>query len=395
MGQKSTSKTIRGGDQDIGDQLDQGKSDDQGGGNVGGADPFAAFVHALMAAPNPSMAAGEATSPLASGSLLWTYNKGGAFKLEATTGFLKTATGDGGFSLNVNRNGSYELKFAGSNVELEYEAGDHDGAAPVPVPPAGNTVLYATVNGRVVANASAGHNTWDGRGTAANPVVGSDTVFGGVGDFYYGGTAPHAVLPAGNDGNCLIYTAATKSTVAPGSVLVDMQHAIGYGSNAEDNHFVNFDQVRGSLQSNVLIGSAAGSDLKSGGGGSVLISLGGTGYELRPDGTGNVLVSTVGADRILLDATHAWNASFQTTLLGFNPAHGAYIDLTLMNKDKTLMAAIHNDATAYLRLTDDSAGSHLLYSADKFVSSSHDILDMPLVHGLDIATLLANKNLVV
>ena len=381
---------------DIGDQLDDDKARyDVGTGSDAGCDPFAAFVHALIAAPKPSMAAGEARSALATGSLLWTYSKGGDFKLEATTGFLNTATGNGGFSLNVNRNGSYELDFAGSDVELEYEAGEHGHAGTVPVAPAGNSTIYAAVNGRVTANASAGHVTWDGRGSAANPVVGSDTVFGGVGDFYIGGTAPHAVLPAGNDGNCLIYTAATQSTVAPGSVLVDMQHAVGYGSNAEDNHFVNFDQVRGSLQSNVLIGSAAGSDLKSGGGNSVLISLGGTGYELRPDGTGNVLVSTVGADRVLLDATHAWNSSFQTTLLGFNAAHGTYIDLSLMSKDKVLMAAIHADATAFLHITDDSAGSHLLFSADKFASSSHDILDMPMVHGLDVATLVANKTLIV
>jgi len=125
----------------------------------------------------------------------------------------------------------------------------------------------------------------------------------------------------------------------------------------------------------------------------VLVSLGGTGFELRPDGNGNVLVSTVGADRVLLDPTHAWNVNDQTTLLGFNPDHGTYIDLTLL--EKSLHLSIASDLTGYLHMTDDSAGSHLLFSADKFAASSHDILDMPLVHGLDIATLAANKNIVI
>ena len=246
--------------------------------------------------------------------------------------------------------------------------------APDPLHPDPNPLNH------VVGNASAGHVTWDGRQTAAGPVDGADTVFGGVGDFYYGGTQPHAVLPPGNDGNCLIYTRATNSPVAAGSVLVDMQHAVGYGSNAEDNHFVNFDQVRGSLQSNVLIGSAAGSDLKSGGGNSVLISLGGVGYELRPDGNGNVLVSTVGADRILLDPTHAWDPTFHTTLVGFNPAHGAYIDLTLVPQLKvasTLYSEFHNisfagDPTKFLSITDDIVGSHLWLTAGNG-APKHDI----------------------
>ena len=103
-----------------------------------------------------------------------------------------------------------------------------------------------------------------------------------------------------------------------------MQNGSGYGGNAEGNSYVNINQVRGSLNSNVLIGNASGTDLKSGGANSILISTGGKGYELRPDGGDTTLVSTVGADRVLFDPSHGWALGDTTTLVGFNPfARGA------------------------------------------------------------------------
>jgi hypothetical protein len=358
------------------------------------ADPFADFVNALVAAPIKSteIAAAITKTAGATGSLLWTYGDDGDFKLEATTGFLKTSTGNGGFTLKVESDGSYSLTFADSKTKLSYEPDEDGKKISAAGPPSTNTTVYATTNGPLVPNASAGNITWDGRGTAANPVVGNDTVFGGVNDYYIGGTAPHVVAPAGNVGSCLIYTSAKNSNVAPGSVLIDMQSQTGYGSNAEGNHWAGFDQVRGSLQSNVLIGSASGSDLKSGGSSSVLISLGGKDYELRADGTGDVLVSTTGADRVILEATKGWTINSQTTLLGFNAAHGTYIDL--LSVENKLGLNIASDITGFLKITDTTEGSHLLLSTDHF-ASSHSILDMPLVHGLDLQSLVANKNIVI
>ena len=117
---------------------------------------------------------------------------------------------------------------------------------------------------------------------------------------------------------------ATARSIPPSRlVLVDMQNGNGYGGTAEGDVYVNMNQVRGSLYSNVLIGSSNGTDLKSGGDNSVLISTGGNGYELRPDGSGNVMVSTVGADRVNFDPTHGWLlGDANNIVLGFNPDHG-------------------------------------------------------------------------
>ena len=377
---------------------DSGRDDDRDNDAAAAApksaDPFADFVNALVAAPVKSseIAAGITKTAGATGSLLWTYSDDGDFKLEATTGFLKTSTGNGGFSLKVERDGSYSLKFADSKTKLSYEPDEDGQKISSASPPSSNTTIYAAKNGPLVSDASAGNITWDGRGTAANPVVGNDTVFGGVNDYFIGGTAPHLVAPVGNVGSCLIYTTAKNSSVSASSVLIDMQNQVGYGSNAEGNHWTGFDQVRGSLQSNVLIGSASGSDLKSGGSSSVLISLGGKDYELRADGTGNVLVSTTGADRVILEAAKGWTINAQTTLLGFNPSHGTYIDL--LSVEKKLGINIASDLTGFLKITDTAEGSHLLLSTDHF-ASSHDILDIALVHGLDLQSLVASKNIVI
>jgi hypothetical protein len=365
------------------------------GGPATGADPFAAFVNALIAHPIPwlPVAVGETATAGATGTLLWSDDAHGDFHLEATTGFLNTATGSGGFTLDVRADGSYALHFSGSDTTLSFNACG-GATTTTPVLPSGNTTVYSTTNGPVLANASAGGITYDGQGSASDPVTGYDTVFGGVGDVLIGNASPHEAVATGNVGNCAIYTTATNSSVPAGSVLVDMQANEGFGSNAEGNVYVNINQIRGSLQSNVLIGSPTGTDLKSGGDDSVLISLGGNGFELRPDGTGDVLVSTVGADRVLLDPTHGWKLGDTTTLLGFNPDHGVFIDLTLL--EKSLGVSIASDLTGFLQITDTAAGAHLLFSPSGNVAAGGiDLLDMPLVHGLDPTTLVADKNIVI
>ncbi|MGH7153453.1 MAG: hypothetical protein ACREF3_05940, partial [Acetobacteraceae bacterium] len=250
-------------------------------------------------------------------SLFWSYDPDHGLFLDAMPGYLTTQTGNGGFRLHVRLDGSWTLVFTGSSTVVT----SSDGGQPPP-PPQDNTLAYPTGGGPVFYDASAGGVTFDGAGFPNEPLVGSDTVQGGVGDYMIGGTAPHQETPAGNIGNCALFTASS------GSVLADMQNGQGYGGSADGDTFVNMNQVRGSLSSNVLIGSSSGTDLKSGGADSVLISTGGQGYELRPDGPDDLLVSTVGADRVLFDPSHGWQLGDPETMLGFNPNNGVYLDLT-------------------------------------------------------------------
>ncbi|MCW3473792.1 hypothetical protein [Limobrevibacterium gyesilva] len=368
------------------------------------SDPFAAFVDALVQSPVPALpvAVGENGADAASSQLFWAYDIRTGFHLDATAGFLNTQTGNGGFSLDVRPDGSWILNFAGSNQTVVHTAGGGNANAPAP-PPAGNTELGIATATAVVYNGAAGNQTINGQANGDSPaVIGNDTIFGGVGDYMIGGLAPHQVTAAGNVGNCAIYTTAAGSSVAPGSVLADMEDGRGYGSNAEGNTFVNIDQVRGSLFSNVLIGSSSGTDLKSGGDNSILISTGGQGYELRPDGTGNVLVSTVGGNRILLDPTHAWSLTDTTTMLGFNAGNHDYIDLSLISTDfHTPAAAGYNpltgtgDITDYVKLVDQADGEHLIFDpAGNVQAGGYDILDLKLLHGLDAQSLYNNGNIV-
>jgi hypothetical protein len=257
-----------------------------------------------------------------------------------------------------------------------------DNAQATPVPPDGpNAYFY---------DASAGDITFDGTRFAGAPVSDRDTVAGGLGDYIIGGTAPHSTPAPGSLslGNCAIYTDSA------GSVLIDGQDGLGFGAAAEDNVLVNINQLRGSLFSNVLIGNSAGEDLKSGGNDSILISTGGNGYELRPDGSGNILVSTVGADRIVFDPTHGWRPGDFTTMLGFNPAHGDYLDLSLLGGtfDSTPGANINN----YVALINAADGEHLMFNATGNVQTAGvELLDTKLTHGLSAQGLYATHNLVI
>jgi hypothetical protein len=226
--------------------------------------------------------------------------------VEATAGFLTTGTGNGGFSLDVETDGSWKLTFDGSKTKLKHEADEDDDRKPakVPAPPAGNEQVTLTSTGATSYDASRGHVTVNGG-------LGWDTIQGGVGDYMIGGSGTLGG-GQGGQGNCAIYT---KS---PGPILVDMEHGRGYGGNAEGNVLVNMNQTRGSLFSDVLIGSSSGTDLKSGGDNSLLISTGGDGFELRPDGRGNVLVSTAGNDWVLFDPTHGWVLGDDNIMLGFD-----------------------------------------------------------------------------
>ena len=278
------------------------------------APSFISLVDAIIAAPlQPFVTAGENGSGGATSNLFWAYSPYAGLVLETSGGFLTNQAGTGGFDLAVGTNGDWRLRFDGANTVIRGDA--HNTGAALPSPPAGNTVVDLPA-GANSYNAAAGNETVNG-GT------GWDTVQGGIGDYMIGGSGTLGGGLAGN-GNCALYS------TSPGSVLVDMQNGSGYGGNASGNVYVNMNQVRGSIYSNVLIGNSNGTDLKSGGDNSVLISTGGSGFELRPDGSGNVLVSTTGADRISFDSAHGWLLGDDNILLGFNAAHGDALDLSLL-----------------------------------------------------------------
>jgi hypothetical protein len=365
---------------------------------VGGQlDPFfAGLVDALVQHPPPFLpiAVGENGTSKASSTVFWEYNPHTGLKLEAKPGFLTTGTGNGGFNLHVGANGNWQLQFDGSSETLEHHAGETQ--PPPPPPPVENTLADNAVANPIPAdgpnafffNGGAGDITFDGRTSGGAPVTDLDTIAGGIGDYIIGGTAPHTPMPSGSLGNCAIYTNS------PGSILVDGQDGLGFGGTAEDNILVNINQLRGSLFSNVMIGSVSGEDLKSGGDGSILISTGGDGYELRPDGSNNVLVSTVGADRILFDPSHGWALGDFNTMLGFNPAHGAFLDLSLIgsNFHSTPNADINN----YVALTEASDGEHLMFSGTGNVQTAGvEVLDLKLTHGLTAQGLYTSHNLVI
>jgi hypothetical protein len=357
---------------------------------------FEAVVNALVQHPIPwlPIAVGENGTSVASSTLFWAYDRAGGFTLEAKPGFLTTAAGDGGFSLHVAADGNWSLTFDGSGRTIGHYAGEKPTAPPAP--PAGNTQVD---NGAATPvppdgpnaffyNGSAGDITFDGLTDNGAPVSDFDTVSGGVGDYIIGGSAPHTV-PAGGGlalGNCAIYTDSSTP------VLVDGQNGYGYGGTAEGNVLVNINQIRGSLNSNVLIGNTDGTDLKSGGNGSILISTGGNGYELRPDGSGNVLVSTVGGNRVVFDPTHGWALGDRNTMLGFNPTHGDYLDFSLIPSSFAAGDSIND----YVHLVDGPGGEAVMFSATGNVATAGiDVLDLDLVHGLTAQGLYSSHNLVI
>ena len=359
--------------------------------------PFVSLVDALLNPPTPHfpIAAGENGPSTAQSNLFWTYNAHTGLQVQAAPGFLTTASGDGGFRLNVMPDGSWALQFDGSGKVIGYDAEDNPLPATPPPPPADNTILNVAVNGPVGVNASAGHITVNGNGSADQPVVGYDTISGGVGDYMIGGDGTGGGGPGGH-GNCAVYTSS------PGSILVDAQNGFGYGANAEANVYVNINQIRGSFFSNVLIGNASGTDLKSGGNNSLLISTGGNGFEMRPDGSGNVLVSTVGADKIEFDPTHGWALGDDNILLGFNASHGDFIDLTLLGSDfHSVSAAGYDPSTGtgdindYVSFVQQADGEHLMFSPTGNVQGAGvELLDMKLAHGLSAQDLYQSHNVV-
>lgn len=388
-----------------------GDADDRAGdGGIGigwgnlGLEPlnpwFLTLAEAIIAAPpSPVLATGENGRTPAQSNLYWAYNPHIGLMVEASAGFLNTSTGNGGFHMTVGTDGSWSLRFDESAKAIG-SAVDADQITPLP--PTGNTVLKVPGTGAAVIDASVGHTTVDG-GT------GWDTIQGGVGDYMIGGSGTHGGGLAGQ-GNCAVYTAS------PGSVLVDMQNGFGYGGNADATTYVNMNQVRGSLQSNVLIGNQGGTDLKSGGDNSLLISTGGSGFELRPDGRGNVLVSTVGADRVLFDPTHGWALGDDNVMLGFDVAHHDFLDLSLLTSGKpikvvngssvaanfhAITAAGYNPATGtgdindYVRIADQADGSHVIFSpTGSAQSGGTELIDLKFVHGLNVQTLYQNHNIV-
>ena len=362
--------------------------------NIGLGLPLPAFiklVDAILAHDPPTIAAGENGASSATSNLFWTYAPRQGLHVEAAAGFLTTATGNGGFSLVVRPDGSWRLSFSGSDTVIGHADCDTDGSAAPPPPPATNE--HVTLGaGATSYDASRGHVTVDGG-------AGWDTIQGGVGDYMIGGSGTLGGGQAGQ-GNCALYS---KS---PGSVLVDAENGFGYGGSAEGNVLVNINQVRGSLFSNVLIGSSSGTDLKSCGGNSLLISTGGDGFEMRPDGAGNVLVSTVGNDWIVFDPSKGWHLGDDNVLLGFDgrPGHD-FIDLRmLMSASGPLHASYwtaaavgydpatgHGDINAYVAIQDQADGSHLLLSpAGDVQSAGTEILSLRFTHGLDVAAMLGS-----
>jgi hypothetical protein len=354
---------------------------------------FDALVDGLVEHPIPGLGvAGENGATAASSSLFWFYNRAIGLELEAKPGFLGTGSG---FSIHVAPNGDWHLQFYGSQQTLAYDTDDHP-PTPAPPPPPGGNVRVDTAAAIALPpgpntyfyNGGAGDTTFDGTTLAGAPISGLDTVAGGVGDYIIGGTAPHTPLPGGSLGNCAIYTNS------PGSVLIDGQDGFGFGGSAGDNVLVNINQLRGSLFSNVLIGNAAGEDLKSGRSNSILISTGGVGYELRPDGSGNVLVSTVGADRVLFDPNHGWSLGDLNTMLGFNPGQGTYLDLSLI--PSTFHTTPGAKISDYVQLVNASDGEHVMFNGNGQVQAAGvDILSLELVHGLSAQGLYTSHNLVI
>ncbi len=391
---------------------------------------FVSLASAIIALPPlPTIAAGKLNNTPNGAALYWTDDPLTGLHVQAAPGFLTTATGDGGFSLNVTPNGAWALNFDGTNTVIG--SGISQAASPIAanglpgytVPP-GYTVMGVTNTGGAGSiNASAGNIIADGdlstetKGNPFNPTIpvfGYDTISGGVGDYMIGGTGTGGG-GAGGDGNCANYATGSTLTAGSSGVLVDMPDDVGYGGNAEGNVYVNINQVRGSLWSNVEIGSPNGTDLKSGGNDSLLISLGGSGNELRSDGYGNVMVSTVGADFINFDPNHNWQYGDDNILLGFG--HGDTINLgQIVAGPKGGLASLASGVALsgyssaqdfsnftstsninnYVKFVDQVDGDHLLYSPTGQVQSgvnTTEILDLKMTHGLSAASLYGSGQL--
>ena len=161
---------------------------------------FPTFVNTLTQHPIPwlPVAVGENSTSGSTSAIFWEYNRSIGMHLEAKPGYLTTSTGNGGFTLDVGTDGSWVLHFSGSHKTIGYDAEAYSGgSATLPSPPTDNTTVFAPLSGNTFLDATVGHVTFDGRGSPANPVVGLDTVQGGVGDYLIGGTEAHLETPNG------------------------------------------------------------------------------------------------------------------------------------------------------------------------------------------------------
>lgn len=264
--------------------------------------------------------------------------------------------------------GSWRLSFHDFDKVIGRDA-KSDCPPAEPPPPAGNTLVSLSPTQRSY-DALAGNITVDG-GT------GWATIQGSVGDYMIGGSGTLGGGPDGR-GNCLLYSASA------GSVLVDMENGRGYGGNAERNVYVNMNQVRGSLKSNVLIGALTGSDLKSGGGGTIMIS-------------------TAGDDWILFDPTKGWKLGHDNVMLGFDGALGGdFLDLSMplatSRSNFHTTGAVgydastgHGDINAYVRIEDLADGRHVMFDPNGNVAAGgYDILALKFTRGPDAETMLVD-----
>ena len=353
-----------------------------GGLGVGHGDPQGPGHDDPHGAPGACWSASGVVGASAATGLSWSYNAVSGLHLTAGAGYLDTASGNGGFTLDVRPDGAWVLHFTGSNETVAYgiqwPALDHGASAalnaPPGAPPAGNTVVDLSAP-----------QTYDGTAGHENIFAGDgrDIILGGPGDYMNGGGGL----------NCAAYT-------GPQAVLVDLQHGHGYGGNAEGDSYVNMEQARGSAQGSILLGNSDGSDLKSGGANSVLISTGGAGTsavgvteEMRPDGPGCLLVSTVGADHVVFDPTHGWQLGDAETMVGFDAGHGDYLDLTAAQQN---WVSGQSNITDYVKLVDESDGTHVMFSPDGHVATDgSELIDLKLDHGLDVHQLYANHSIVI
>jgi hypothetical protein len=315
--------------------------------------------------------------------LFWSYNAVSGLQLFAAAGHLVNGPGNGGFALDVLPSGAWELQFGGTDLKIGagFHAAwmEHGPSAALNQPPgalpAGNVDVTLDTP-----------QTYDGS-------AGNENIFGSSGrDIIVGG--PNDYMNGEGGLNCAAYSGSDP-------VLIDLQHGHGYGGNAAGDSYVNMEQARGSEAGSVLIGNSDGSDLKSGGADSVLISTGGTGPnaigvtdELRPDGPNCLLVATVGTNNVVFDPTHGWQLGDAETMVGFNPATGDCLNLT---------AAVQNwvqgqsNIADYVKLVDASDGTHVMFDPTGHVASTGgtEVIDLALDHGLSVQQLYANHNIAI
>jgi hypothetical protein len=367
--------------------------------NAFGIAPNFGDLYALAAGPGPSDHQAPGSSPsdhhapapacdasVVSGGgdgLFWSYNAVSGLQLFAAAGHLVNGPGNGGFALDVLPSGAWELQFGGTDLKIGsgfhaawMEHGPSAALNQLPgAPPAGNVDVTLDTP-----------QTYDGS-------AGNENISGSSGrDIFVGG--PNDYMNGEGGLNCAAYA-------GPDAVLIDLQHGHGYGGNAAGNSYVNMEQGRGSEAGSVLIGNSDGSDLKSGGADSVLISTGGTGPnavgvtdELRPDGPNCLLVATVGTNNVVFDPTHGWQLGDAETMVGFNPASGDCLNLT---------AAVQNwvqgqsNIADYVKLVDASDGTHVMFDPTGHIATTGgtEVIDLALDHGLNVQQLYAHHNIAI